>query len=71
MFNSWGDDDEKEHDVERFEFSGVKVEGRDTDKAVMLDVGNKRQWFPKSQLQWEGKNLWSVPVWLAEKKGLC
>lgn len=69
MFGSWSEDDGPERESDRFEFSAT-VE-QETEKAYRLDDGVKKRWFPKSQLRWEGKNLWSLPEWLAKKEGLC
>jgi hypothetical protein len=47
-------------------FAEVKGE---TDKALKLTDGQKVQWVPKSQIKEIAEGLYSMPVWLAEKKG--
>ena len=61
--------DRGERDEERYEFSAtIKHETKD---AFLLDVGEKEpMWQPKSQCKQESPNEFSLPVWLAEKKGL-
>lgn len=47
-------------------FAEVEAE---TDKAFKLSDGQKSQWVPKSQIKEIAEGLYSMPVWLAEKKG--
>jgi hypothetical protein len=46
----------------------AEVQG-ETDKALKLTDGQKVQWVPKSQIKEIAEGLYSMPVWLAEKKG--
>ena len=60
---------QSERNEERYEFSAtIKHETKD---AFLLDVGEEEpMWLPKSQCKQESPNEFSLPVWLAEKKGL-
>lgn len=43
----------------------------ETTKAYRVDLGNKLEWLPKSQCQWDkdAKKM-TMPRWLATDKGL-
>ena len=57
-------------DDDRFEFGASKI--HETDAAYLLSLDNgEEEWFPKSQLQWEGTELWSIPKWLAQTKDMA
>lgn len=40
----------------------------ETDMAYLLDVDGKQVWFPKSKIEGEGDNWWTVPEWIAIEK---
>jgi hypothetical protein len=42
----------------------------ETDIAVLLDTGDGEIWFPKSQVTRTDDNEWTMPEWLAMKKGV-
>jgi len=53
----------------RYEFGGSII--RETENAWLIRLDNGDElFFPKSQTDWEGHELWSIPHWLAEEKGL-
>jgi hypothetical protein len=41
----------------------------ETAKALQLFDGERAAWVPRSQVTWTGKNLWTMPEWLAKNKG--
>jgi hypothetical protein len=57
---------ERKHNI--LEIAG-EIRG-ETDKAYRLYDGNKTEWVPKSQCEWDekGKTM-QMPEWLAEDKG--
>lgn len=42
-----------------------------TDKAVRLTDGVKTDWFPRSQVKETNEGVWTMPEWLADKKGFA
>lgn len=51
---------------------------RETPKAWLFMIDDEKYWFPKSQLDWNGKELWvgaknvevEIPQWLLDEKGI-
>jgi len=41
----------------------------ETEKAFLLFDGTREAWVPKSQVEWDGKNTFTMPEWLAELTG--
>lgn len=56
-------------DDDVFEFSGELI--HETDDAYLVSDGDEEYWLPKSQTDYNKQDgTFSVPVWLAEKKGI-
>ncbi len=54
---------------ELYDFAATRL--HETEHAVMLDTGNEDPvWFAKSLLEDNGDGTFTVPVWLARKKGI-
>jgi len=49
------------------EFESIEAE---TDMAILFKVDGEDVWIPKSQLEDQGEELFAIPKWLADKKGL-
>lgn len=43
----------------------------ETDDAWLVDDGTGQVWLPKSRCEFDGRSNFTVPLWLAEEKGLC
>lgn len=41
----------------------------ETDKAWRIYDGERTEWVPKSQVQYDGKSTFTMPTWLAKDKG--
>lgn len=42
----------------------------ETEKAYRFDAGDKQEWIPKSQCQWDpDEKVMTMPEWLATEKG--
>jgi RNase P/RNase MRP subunit p29 len=42
----------------------------ETEKAYRFDSGDKQEWIPKSQCQWDQDNkVMTMPEWIAMEKG--
>lgn len=61
-------DDDVRGTVETVEISG-QVVGDPTDKAFRLFDGVRTEWLPISQVTDNGDGTFSMPEWLAKKKG--
>lgn len=46
----------------------ARIEG-ETDKAVRLNDGTRKEWVPKSQVENNGDGTFTMPEWLALEKG--
>jgi hypothetical protein len=41
----------------------------ETERAYRIFDGNKTEWVPKSQVEYDGKSTFTMPEWLAKDKG--
>ena len=41
----------------------------ETEKAFLIDDGAKREWVPKSQVEYDGGITFTMPTWLDKDKG--
>jgi hypothetical protein len=57
---------------ERFESVEIYYDEvkRETDKAKLFEIDNEEYWIPESQIRKLENNLFTIPRWLAEEKGL-
>lgn len=69
MSRGFLDDDPSPKDQETIDIT-ARIE-TETSAAYCLDVGEENMvWLPKSQVEWDGKKTFTVPLWLATEKGL-
>ena len=62
MKTSYGDDD-----LAYIEYETVEAE---TEKAYLFKISGGTHWVPKSQIRDKGEELFAIPKWLADAKGL-
>ena len=57
-------------DVRKSDLVDVSAElKRETDKAFLINDGDKEVWLPKSQVE-RDRNTFTMPEWLAQEKEL-
>lgn len=57
------------------QFSATQVlkdnnEPKETDKGRCLELQDREEWFPKSQLTQIDDVTWEIPMWLAREKDI-